>query len=136
MESTDISHSDIRIKESDNMSTSTVKSCMTSSPRKDSKKSSSSHSPQKRKNFCRSQSVSTPKVEEQKPELNLSYQCTSKQNLFSTMSDIDLEDWKSNITDSSVSDVKQEEPILTLASSFTDSSNVTIGFNVPEKKNE
>lgn len=89
----------------------------------------------KRKNFARSQSVSTPKPAAPKPETNFSYKCTSKLSSFSTMSDKDLEDWKRCMTESRNQNGKEpgeEEPILTVATSLTDSPNVTVGFNVQE----
>lgn len=91
----------------------------------------------KRKNFSRSQSVSTPKVIVPKSEGNYSYKCGTKLNSFSNMSDKDLEDWKQELTESNAAAATpSEEPILTVASSLTDSASVTIGFNVEEENRE
>ncbi|KAM0729585.1 Inositol hexakisphosphate and diphosphoinositol-pentakisphosphate kinase [Formica fusca] len=141
VESTDISHADVRIKETDNTSDKTklttqksdFSSAARSPGRKDSKKSSGSHNTcQKRKNFSRSQSVTAPKSAVPKPEPSFSY---SRQSSFSTMSDADLENWKLNI-DSTLSSEKsqQEEPVLTVASSLTDSSNITMGFDIKQEE--
>lgn len=147
VESMDISHGDVRIKDTDSAGTSDKARFSTSQKsdsssasksiaekaKKDSKKSGGSYiSPQKRKNFSRSQSVTTPKLIAPKPETTFSY---SRQSSFSTMSDADLESWKLN-TDSMHSSrtSQQEEPMLTVASSLTDSSNVTVGFDVKEEE--
>lgn len=144
MESTDISRNDVRFKETDNISdrakpptpkksdASTGKSTAEKT-RKDTKKSGSPHTSQKRKNFSRSQSVTTPKPVTSKVEQKFSY---SRQSSFSTMSDADLEDWKSSAMDSTASRSpdRQKEPILTVASSLTDSSNVIVGFDVKEEE--
>ncbi|KAL6421307.1 hypothetical protein ACFW04_011894 [Cataglyphis niger] len=139
VESTDISHVDVRIKETDNTSDKTKLitqksdfSNATRSPaRKDSKKSGGSHNTcQKRKNFSRSQSVTAPKSVAPKPEPSFSY---SRQSSFSTMSDADLENWKLNIDSTRSSGKSQEEPVLTVASSLTDSSNVTMGFDIKQE---
>jgi len=104
--------------------------------RKDSKKGGSPHTSQKRKNFSRSQSVTTPKLVAPKIEPNSSY---SRQSSFSTtMSDADLEVWKLSALDLTASHssgtTQQKEPILTVAGSLTDSSNVTVGFDVKEEE--
>lgn len=136
----DISHGDVRIKESDNASDRTKLSIQKSdssnaarSPaRKDSKKNGSHNTSQKRKNFSRSQSVTAPKSAVPKAEPSFSY---SRQNSFSTMSDADLENWKLGIDPSrSSGKSQQEEPILTVASSLTDSSNITVGFDVKQEE--
>ncbi|XP_011261529.1 inositol hexakisphosphate and diphosphoinositol-pentakisphosphate kinase 2 isoform X19 [Camponotus floridanus] len=141
VESMDISYGDVRIKETDNASDRTKLSIQKpdssntarSPVRKDSKKSSGSHNTcQKRKNFSRSQSVTAPKSVVPKPEPSFSY---SRQSSFSTMSDADLENWKLNIDPSRSSEKsQQEEPILTVASSLTDSSNITMGFDVKQEE--
>lgn len=149
MESTDptvTSHSDVRIKETDNAGALDRKSsqkCDSPSAgktKKDpSKKSNSSGglhaSSQKRRNFCRSQSVTAPKSATPKPETTFSY---SKQSSFSTMSDADLENWKLSMLDPAVSrsseTSQQEQPVLTVAGSLPDNSNVTVGFDVKEKE--
>lgn len=100
---------------------------------------SHSSSTYKRKNFSRSQSVSTPKTAVPKAETNLSYKCMSKLSSLSNMSDKDLEDWKQILVElkpSSSPSANSEEPILTVASSLTSSPSVTIGFNVHEEKKE
>ncbi|XP_039307191.1 inositol hexakisphosphate and diphosphoinositol-pentakisphosphate kinase 2 isoform X3 [Solenopsis invicta] len=144
VESTDISHGDVRIKDSDagtsdkgKLSTSQKSdSCAGKSiaekAKKDFKKSGGSYiSPQKRKNFSRSQSVTTPKPVASKPET------TFRQSSFSTMSDEDLENWKLSADPTHSSETsQQEEPILTVAGSLTDSSNVTVGFDVKEEEKE
>lgn len=143
----DISHGDVRIKDTDNAGTSdkvklsTPQKSDTSSTgksivekaKKDSKKCGGSHiNSQKRKNFSRSQSVTTPKPVVSKPDTTFSY---SRQSSFSTMSDADLENWKLSTEPTHSSRTsQQEEPILTVAGSLTDSSNVTVGFDVKEEK--
>ncbi|XP_036144857.1 inositol hexakisphosphate and diphosphoinositol-pentakisphosphate kinase 2 isoform X19 [Monomorium pharaonis] len=144
VESMDISHGDVRIKDTDNAGTSDKAKLSASQKfdssgksiaekaKRDSKKSGGLYiSPQKRKNFSRSQSVTTPKPTVPKPE-TISY---SRQSSFSTMSDADLESWKLSADPSHSSRTsQQEEPILTLAGSLTDSSNVTVGFDVKEEE--
>ncbi|XP_011700094.1 PREDICTED: inositol hexakisphosphate and diphosphoinositol-pentakisphosphate kinase 2 isoform X4 [Wasmannia auropunctata] len=151
VESTDISHGDVRIRDikdtdkdagtSDKAKLSTSQKSDTSSTgkssvaertKRDSKKSGGgSHvSSPKRKNFSRSQSVTTPKQVAPNPEATYSY---TRQSSFSTMSDADLESWKLS-AESSRTSQQEEEPILTVASSLTDSSNVTVGFDVKEEE--
>ncbi|XP_011049846.1 PREDICTED: inositol hexakisphosphate and diphosphoinositol-pentakisphosphate kinase isoform X8 [Acromyrmex echinatior] len=147
VESTDVSHGDVRIKDTDNAGTSDKIKLSTSQKsdisstgksiaekaKKDSKKCGGSHiNSQKRKNFSRSQSVTTPKPVASKPDTTFSY---SRQSSFSTMSDADLENWKlsTDPTHSSRTS-QQEEPILTVAGSLTDSSNITVGFDVKEEE--
>lgn len=140
VESTDISHGDVRIKEPDSTSDRTKLSSQksdssnaTKSPaRKDSKKNSGSHNSHKRKNFSRSQSVTAPKPVVPKPEPSFSY---SRQSSFSTMSDADLQNWILSTDSTRFSEKsQQEEPILTVASSLTDSSNITVGFDVKQEE--
>ncbi|XP_024884541.1 inositol hexakisphosphate and diphosphoinositol-pentakisphosphate kinase 2 isoform X6 [Temnothorax curvispinosus] len=150
VESTDISHGDVRIKDTDNAGTSdktptklstSQKSDSSSAGKsiaervkKDSKKGGGLHiGSQKRKNFSRSQSVTTPKLVAPKTEQQtFSY---SRQSSFSTMSDADLESWKLSADPTHSSGTsQQEEPILTVAGSLTDSCNVTVGFNIKEKE--
>lgn len=142
----DISQGDVRIKDTDNTGTSDKAKVSTSQKsdfsntgksiaekaKKDSKKSGGTHIGSQRKNFSRSQSVTTPKLVAPKSEQTFSY---SRQSSFSTMSDADLENWKLNadLTHSSRTS-QQEEPILTVASSLTDSSNVTMGFDIKEEE--
>lgn len=140
----DISQSDVRIKDTDNAGTSDKAKVSTSQKsdfssksivertKKDSKKSGSSHIGSQKKNFSRSQSVTTPKLVAPKSEQTFSY---SRQSSFSTMSDADLENWKLNTDPTHSSRTsQQEEPILTVAGSLTDSSNVTMGFDIKEKE--
>lgn len=159
VESTDITQGDVRIKESDNTTVAAVSEKgkpstpqKSDSPkstaadkmmRKDSKKGSSSqHSSQKRRNFSRSQSVTAPKPAGTKlTEPSFSYKCmSSKQGSLSTMSAADLEDWKLSVlnpaTSSSQSATQQDEPILTVAGSLADNSNITVGFDVKGEKKE
>ncbi|XP_071651554.1 inositol hexakisphosphate and diphosphoinositol-pentakisphosphate kinase 2 isoform X3 [Temnothorax longispinosus] len=150
VESTDISHGDVRIKDTDNAGTSdktptklstSQKSDSSSAGKsiaervkKDSKKGGGLHiGSQKRKNFSRSQSVTTPKLVAPKTEQQtFSY---SRQSSFSTMSDADLESWKLSADPTHSSGTsQQEEPILTVAGSLTDSCNVTVGFDIKEKE--
>jgi len=148
VESTDVSHGDVRIKDIDNAATSdkvklsiSQKSDISSTSKsiaekakKDSKKCGGSHiNSQKRKNFSRSQSVTTPKPVAPKSDMTFSY---SRQSSFSTMSDADLENWKlsTDPTHSSRTSQQEEEPILTVAGSLTDSSNVTVGFDVKQEE--
>ncbi|XP_067212696.1 inositol hexakisphosphate and diphosphoinositol-pentakisphosphate kinase 2 isoform X5 [Linepithema humile] len=145
VESTDVSRGDVRFKETDNNASDRAKpptpqksdastgKSTAEKARKDFKKGGSPHTSQKRKNFSRSQSVTTPKPVAPKVEQNFSY---SRQSSFSTMSDADLEDWKLSTLDSTASHSpsQQKEPILTVASSLTDSSNITVGFDVKEEE--
>ncbi|XP_077268973.1 inositol hexakisphosphate and diphosphoinositol-pentakisphosphate kinase isoform X2 [Temnothorax americanus] len=150
VESTDISHGDVRIKDTDNAGTSdktptklstSQKSDSSSADKsiaervkKDSKKGGGLHiGSQKRKNFSRSQSVTTPKLVAPKTEQQtFSY---SRQSSFSTMSDADLESWKVSADPTHSSGTsQQEEPILTVAGSLTDSCNVTVGFDIKEEE--
>ncbi|XP_031832948.2 inositol hexakisphosphate and diphosphoinositol-pentakisphosphate kinase isoform X3 [Nomia melanderi] len=147
VESMDITDEDVRIKETD----VSDKRKPPSSQKADSNtekfyrskdtnvEKSHSSSTYKRKNFSRSQSVSTPKSVVPKAETNLSYKCMSKLSSLSNMSDKDLEDWKQILVDTKPStspSANLEEPILTVASSLTNSSSVTIGFNVHEENKE
>ncbi|XP_071553375.1 inositol hexakisphosphate and diphosphoinositol-pentakisphosphate kinase 2 isoform X1 [Temnothorax nylanderi] len=150
VESTDISHSDVRIKDTDNAGTSdkapaklstSQKSDSSSAGKsiaervkKDSKKGGGLHiGSQKRKNFSRSQSVTTPKLVAPKTEQQ-TFSC-SRQSSFSTMSDADLESWKLSADPTHSSGTsQQEEPILTVAGSLTDSCNVTVGFDIKEEE--
>ncbi|KAL6262492.1 hypothetical protein P5V15_007576 [Pogonomyrmex californicus] len=147
VESMDISYGDVRIKDTDNTGTSDKVKLSTSQKsdsssagkstvekaKRDSKKNSGSHiSSQRRKNFSRSQSVSTPKSVVSKPEPSFSY---SRQSSFSIMSDANLENWNLNVDPSHPSRINQQrEPVLTIASSLTDSSNVTVGFDVKKEE--
>ncbi|KOC67231.1 Inositol hexakisphosphate and diphosphoinositol-pentakisphosphate kinase [Habropoda laboriosa] len=150
VESMEIADEDVRIKESDNIDKpkpsvpqktefsngdKVQKGKDNTEGNQDQKRLHSSNSC-KKKNFFRSQSVSMPKTPTQKHETNYSYKCTSKLSSLSNMSDKDLEDWKQSMVKSKdpSSDVTSEEPILTVASSMTDSSSVIIGFNVQEEK--
>lgn len=93
----------------------------------------------KRKNFSRSQSVSTPKTFVAKSDTNFSFKSVKSKESFSAMTDKDLEKWKLSKTKSDPSTScteTQKEPILTMASSLTDSPSVTIGFDIQDEKNE
>ncbi|KZC11838.1 Inositol hexakisphosphate and diphosphoinositol-pentakisphosphate kinase [Dufourea novaeangliae] len=154
VESMDIADEDVRIKETDvsdkrRQSTSQkVESTNTEKVRRtkdtgtetmQEHKRIHSSDGYKRKNFSRSQSVSTPKPAPAKTDTNFSYKCTSKLSSLSNMSDKDLENWKQNMVKSkpvSAPLVNPEEPLLTVASSLTSSSSVTIGFNVHEENKE
>lgn len=90
----------------------------------------------RKKQFLRSQSVSNPKFESSKQDSRL-----TQQSSFSTMTSEDLQNWKSSSkTDStspiSSSSVPKEQPVLTLASSLKDNSNITVGFTVQDDKKE
>lgn len=152
VESMEISDEDVRIKETDNVdktrSSSLQKTESFNAERIQKNKDGTeiaqeqkklhSSSICKRKNFSRSQSVSMPKTPTQKLETNYSYKCTPKLSSLSNMSDEDLENWKQSMMESkdSCSEMKSEEPILTVASSMTGNSSVTIGFNVQDEKEE
>ncbi|XP_011640223.1 inositol hexakisphosphate and diphosphoinositol-pentakisphosphate kinase 2 isoform X9 [Pogonomyrmex barbatus] len=147
VESMDISYGDVRIKDTDNIGISDKVKLSTSQKsdsssagkstvekaKRDSKKNSGSHvSSQRRKNFSRSQSVTTPKSVVSKPEPSFSY---SRQSSFSIMSDANLENWNLNVDPSHPSRINQQrEPVLTIASSLTDNSNVTMGFDVKKEE--
>ncbi|XP_034191684.1 inositol hexakisphosphate and diphosphoinositol-pentakisphosphate kinase isoform X6 [Osmia lignaria lignaria] len=150
VESMDIADEDVRIKETDNtdkaksstslkiesMNVEKVhKSRDNNIETETEQKRSSSY---KRKNFSRSQSVSMPKMTASKPETNYSYKCGTKLSSLSNMSDQDLENWKHNMMELKTSslETKSEEPILTVASNITDSTSVTIGFNVQEEQKD
>ncbi|XP_024884554.1 inositol hexakisphosphate and diphosphoinositol-pentakisphosphate kinase 2 isoform X18 [Temnothorax curvispinosus] len=125
VESTDISHGDVRIKDTDNAGTSDKTPTKLSTSQK-SDSSSAGKSIAER-------SVTTPKLVAPKTEQQtFSY---SRQSSFSTMSDADLESWKLSADPTHSSGTsQQEEPILTVAGSLTDSCNVTVGFNIKEKE--
>ncbi|XP_043464512.1 uncharacterized protein LOC122499950 isoform X4 [Leptopilina heterotoma] len=90
----------------------------------------------KKKQFLRSQSVSNPKFESSKQDSRL-----SQQSSFSTLTSEDLQNWKSSSKKDSSSpisssSVQKEQPVLTLASSLKDNSNITVGFTVQDDKKE
>lgn len=141
VESMEISDEDVRIKETTGASSSTDKPKPITSQKSETSNVEKGHTHRskeighKRKNFSRSQSVSTPKTTLPKSETNYSFKSMSKQNSFSTMTDKDLENWKLNTmkSESSMSNTEaQEEPILTVASSLTDSPSVTFGFKIQD----
>lgn len=135
VESMDISDEDVRIKESDNAD----KAKANTQRAENTEKNLRSREQGKKKNFSRSQSVSMPKTPTQKVDMNYSYKCSTKLSSLSTMSDKDLEDWKRSMvesTDTTSKETTSEQPILTVASSMTNSSSVTIGFNVQEESKE
>ncbi|XP_077268976.1 inositol hexakisphosphate and diphosphoinositol-pentakisphosphate kinase isoform X5 [Temnothorax americanus] len=125
VESTDISHGDVRIKDTDNAGTSDKTPTKLSTSQK-SDSSSADKSIAER-------SVTTPKLVAPKTEQQtFSY---SRQSSFSTMSDADLESWKVSADPTHSSGTsQQEEPILTVAGSLTDSCNVTVGFDIKEEE--
>ncbi|XP_071553380.1 inositol hexakisphosphate and diphosphoinositol-pentakisphosphate kinase 2 isoform X4 [Temnothorax nylanderi] len=125
VESTDISHSDVRIKDTDNAGTSDKAPAKLSTSQK-SDSSSAGKSIAER-------SVTTPKLVAPKTEQQ-TFSC-SRQSSFSTMSDADLESWKLSADPTHSSGTsQQEEPILTVAGSLTDSCNVTVGFDIKEEE--
>ncbi|XP_076240552.1 inositol hexakisphosphate and diphosphoinositol-pentakisphosphate kinase isoform X3 [Calliopsis andreniformis] len=160
VESMDISDEDVRIKEVDNIAVCMMsdkvknsisqKSEVSNTEKSHKSKDGSTETTQeqgkvrsfnssKRKNLSRSQSVSTPKTPIPKTEMNFSYKCASKLSSLANISDKDLENWKRSMVQAKTSPpttVSPEEPVLTVASSLTDSSSVTIGFNVEEERNE
>nr|XP_033336708.1 inositol hexakisphosphate and diphosphoinositol-pentakisphosphate kinase isoform X7 [Megalopta genalis] len=148
VESMDIVDEDVRIKEpdiSDKAKPSTSQKVESSNidkaqrSRDTGTEKTSSLNSYKRKNFSRSQSVSTPKAVVPNTEANLSYKCASKLSSLSNMSDKDLEEWKQILIDAKPPSsplTSEEEPILTVASSLTNSSSVTIGFDVHEESKE
>ncbi|XP_076391107.1 inositol hexakisphosphate and diphosphoinositol-pentakisphosphate kinase isoform X3 [Megachile rotundata] len=150
VESMEIADEDVRIKETDNTdktksfvsakteSTNVEKGHKSRDNATETEQKKLHSSSYKRKNFCRSQSVSMPKMAASKPEMNYSYKCTTKLSSLSNMSDQDLENWKHNMMESKTfsAEKKLEQPILTVASNIADSSNVTIGFNVQEEQKE
>lgn len=161
VESTDVTQGDVRIKETDTAydkarpstshkcdSPSAAKSGAEKARKEGTRKSGGSpHTSQKRRNFSRSQSVTAPKPAAQKSaEPSFSYKCT-KQGSLSTMSAADLENWKLSVLDpaaampssrspTTTATTRQEEPLLTVAGSLADSTNVTVGFDVEEEKKE
>ena len=91
----------------------------------------------KKQEFPRSQSVSSPKICSSKQDINYGpgYARLAQQSSFSTMTSDDLKNWKPE--KDSISPIcspkkPKEEPILTLASSLKNSSNITIGFNIQD----
>ncbi|KAK2576012.1 hypothetical protein KPH14_007366 [Odynerus spinipes] len=141
VESMEISDDDVRIKEPSSVSSSSDKNKSTTSQKAETatvERSQTQRSKEirhKRKHFSRSQSVSTPKTTFPKSETNFSFTSISKQSSFSTITDKDLENWKLSTTKSDGSTSRtesQEEPILTVASSLTDSPSVTFGFNIED----
>lgn len=140
----DISQSDVRIKETDDTSdrtprTSTSLKSDSFNKRKSTvekareefrQRSIEAHAgTQKRKNFSRSQSVTAPKSVASKTQSNFGY---SRQSSFSTMSVVDLENLKMEDLAQMIS--SRKEPIVTLAGSFTDKPNVTIGFEIKKEQ--
>lgn len=106
---------------------------------------SSSHSRagHRGKTIARSQSVSTPQNVSHKTDVEYSCQDSGKNmGSFSTMSCEDLENWKLTAVNPPASsstgpvDIAQDKPILTLASSLKDNSNITVGFNVQDSKDD
>ncbi|XP_031778460.1 inositol hexakisphosphate and diphosphoinositol-pentakisphosphate kinase 2 isoform X35 [Nasonia vitripennis] len=132
VESMEISDSDVRIKETSSLSSSvsSEKSRFLSSQQKrDSSKKSN--------NLLRSQSVYTPKAVvrsgSRSPLLH-------KQSSLSATAIADADSWKrspkKSSEESSEPPASDEQPMLTLASSFTDKSHVTFGFDLPDEKRD
>ncbi|OXU27021.1 hypothetical protein TSAR_003440 [Trichomalopsis sarcophagae] len=132
VESMEISDSDVRIKETSSLSSSvsSEKSRFLSSQQKlDSSKKSN--------NLLRSQSVYTPKAVvrsgSRSPLLH-------KQSSLSATAIADADSWKRSPKKSSKESpeppASDEHPMLTLASSFTDKSHVTFGFDLPDEKRD
>ncbi|XP_015180635.1 PREDICTED: inositol hexakisphosphate and diphosphoinositol-pentakisphosphate kinase 2 isoform X18 [Polistes dominula] len=148
VESMEISDDDVRIKETGSVCSSSDKNKSLTLPKVETANVErgpthrSKETRHKRKHFLRSQSVSTPKTIVVKSETNFSFKSVkSKESSFSTMTDKDLEQWKLSTSkqqeDSSTSCTETEkEPILTVASSLTDSPSVTIGFDVQDEEKE
>ncbi|XP_012273975.1 inositol hexakisphosphate and diphosphoinositol-pentakisphosphate kinase isoform X3 [Orussus abietinus] len=152
VESMEISDEDVRIKETVSLSSSLSKertklpgqkleSSRTGDQEQtqDSKKTGAFGG--KRKNFSRSQSVCTPKSTSSKTEFDFGarYNSSKQKSSFSTMSNEELETLKLSLGDPapvSPADKSPEEPLLTLASSLTNSSSVKIGFDVQDEKKE
>ncbi|XP_035718719.1 inositol hexakisphosphate and diphosphoinositol-pentakisphosphate kinase 2-like isoform X6 [Vespa mandarinia] len=146
VESMEISDDDVRIKEPSSACSSTDKNKLLTLQKMETTNAErgpthrNKETRHKRKNFSRSQSVSTPKTFVAKSDTNFSFKSVkSKESSFSAMTDKDLEKWKLSSTKSDPSTScteTQKEPILTMASSLTDSPSVTIGFDIQDKKNE
>ncbi|XP_047362676.1 inositol hexakisphosphate and diphosphoinositol-pentakisphosphate kinase 2 isoform X18 [Vespa velutina] len=146
VESMEISDDDVRIKEPSSACSSTDKNKLLTLQKMETTNTErgpthrNKETRHKRKNFSRSQSVSTPKTFVAKSDTNFSFKSVkSKESSFSAMTDKDLEKWKLSSTKSDPSTScteTQKEPILTMASSLTDSPSVTIGFDIQDKKNE
>lgn len=121
----DTPDNDVRIKETTSLSSSvsSEKSRYLASQKQEASKN--------RNSLLRSQSVSSPKI------TNLSGSRSplllSKQTSLSAAPGV--EPWKaSSPTEPASSPVEGERsPVLTLASSFTDKSNVTFGFDLPKE---
>ncbi|XP_020285466.1 inositol hexakisphosphate and diphosphoinositol-pentakisphosphate kinase isoform X18 [Pseudomyrmex gracilis] len=142
VESMDVSQVDVRIKETDETSDRTRTSTSLKSDSLNTRKSTvekareefrqsiEAHAgTQKRKNFSRSQSVTAPKSVASKTQSNFGY---SRQSSFSTMSVVDLENLKMEDLAQMIS--SRKEPTVTMAGSFTDKSNVTIGFEIKKEQ--
>ncbi|XP_066593031.1 inositol hexakisphosphate and diphosphoinositol-pentakisphosphate kinase 2 isoform X10 [Prorops nasuta] len=138
VESMEISEEDVRIKDTKpstpQLSTKKQQAVQKDNDKQEVKKNVSFSN--KRKSFTRSQSASVPRTVTPKQE-DSTYKATMKQSSFSTMSDEDLEALKQSIANPIpvTPDDNDESPILTVAGSLKDSPNVTIGFNVQDKKN-
>ncbi|XP_051173223.1 inositol hexakisphosphate and diphosphoinositol-pentakisphosphate kinase isoform X5 [Leptopilina boulardi] len=101
--------------------------------------SSAASSSTKKKQFLRSQSVSNPKIVSSKDAPSR----LTQQSSFSTMTSDDLQNWKSSSKkelsspiSSSNEQKEQTSPVLTLAGSLKDNSNITVGFTVQDDKKE
>nr|XP_050863340.1 inositol hexakisphosphate and diphosphoinositol-pentakisphosphate kinase 2 isoform X30 [Vespula vulgaris] len=145
VESMEISDDDVRIKEPSSVCSSSDKNKLLTLQKMETTNVErgpthrSKETRHKRKNFSRSQSVSTPKTFVAKSDTNFSFKSVKSKESFSAMTDKDLEKWKLSKTKSDPSTScteTQKEPILTMASSLTDSPSVTIGFDIQDEKNE
>lgn len=133
VESTDISDNDVRIKETSSLGSSYSAEKNKHQPRQD-----AGAVPKRSSSLLRSQSVYTPKAPV--PSSSRSAHL-SKQNSLSAALDTDgPENWGVPPEDSArpteLNSTDAEQPVLTLASSFTDTANVTFGFDLPEDKKD
>ncbi|KAK0165960.1 hypothetical protein PV328_004430 [Microctonus aethiopoides] len=153
VESMEIADDDVRIKEFDSISPTNsvdkLKYTVGLSPSKkidETKKLKINSKNKKSKTILRSQSVTNPKADNVKADddddYSYHYSSTSATKLgsFSTMTEDDLENWKRKSANNQIltlaSPVEgQEPPLLTIASTLKDNSNVTIGFNYDDKAN-
>lgn len=148
----EIADDDVRIKEFDSISPTNsvdkLKYTVGLSPSKkidETKKLKINSKNKKSKTILRSQSVTNPKADNVKADdddYSYHYSSTSATKLgsFSTMTEDDLENWKRKSAHNQIltlaSPVEgQEPPLLTIASTLKDNSNITIGFNYDDKAN-
>lgn len=125
----EISDSDVRIKETSSLScsqSSEKSRFLASEPKQD-----PGNGTRNKNNLLRSQSVYTPKVV---PSATVSRSPLPKQASPSVPSN-ESEDSSSGKARASPEPM-EPEPVLTLASSFTDKTHVTFGFDVPRDKKD